>query len=136
MMSIKHYIFFLHFFIKQEIKYIGDYMSKESFKSFARNNPELATIVLENKASWQQLYELYEIYGEDNEIWNKYLIKKINTTDLISLKDIFDALKNVDLKTFQEGINNIQKTISLIQSLGIGNNNYEPKPLYKRFEER
>ena len=39
-------------------------MSKESFKTFARNNPELASSVLDNKVTWQQLYELYEIYGE------------------------------------------------------------------------
>lgn len=131
MMSIKHYIFFLHFFKKYKIKYIGDHMSKESFKTFARNNPELATTVLENKATWQQLYELYEIYGEESNIWNNYLTRKET-----SLKDIIDTIKNLDLNTFQEGINNIQKAIGLIQSIGIGNNRYEPKPLYKRFEDK
>lgn len=106
-------------------------MSKESFKTFARNNPELATTVLENKATWQQLYELYEIYGEESNIWNNYLTKKET-----SLKDIIDTIKNLDLNTFQEGINNIQKAIGLIQSIGIGNNRYEPKSLYKRFEDK
>lgn len=134
MMSIKHYIFFLHFFKNIKIKYIGDHMSKESFKSFARNNPELANTVLENKASWQQLYELYEIYGEQSNVWNKYINK--SSSSQTSLKDIIDTLKNLDLNTFQEGINNIQKTIGIIQSLGLGNTKYEPKPLYKRFEER
>ena len=47
-------------------------MSKESFKIFARNHPELANQVLSDKISWQKLYELYEIYGEDGTIWNKY----------------------------------------------------------------
>ncbi len=134
MMSIKHYIFFLHFFLKIIIKYNGDIMSKESFKSFARIHPELATSVLENKISWQQLYELYEIYGENNEIWNNYLITK--TTNNTTFKDVFDTIRKIDLNTFQEGINNIQKTIGLIQSIGLSNNKYEPKPLYKRFDER
>ena len=105
-------------------------MSKEAFKTFARNNPELSTSVLENKVTWQQLYELYEIYGEDNQIWNKYLTKKET-----SIKDIIESIKKLDLNSFQEGIANIQKTINIIQSLGIVNNKYEPKPLYKRFEE-
>ena len=105
-------------------------MSKEAFKTFARNNPELSTSVLENKVTWQQLYELYEIYGEDNQVWNKYLTKKET-----SIKDIIESIKKIDLNSFQEGIANIQKTINIIQSLGIGNNKYEPKPLYKRFEE-
>ena len=43
-------------------------------------------------------------------------------------------MKKVDLNSLQEGIQNIQKTISLIQNIGL-TNNYEPKPLYKRFEE-
>ena len=110
MMSIKHYIFFLHFFKNIKIKYIGDYMSKESFKTFARNNPELSNSVLENKVTWQQLYELYEIYGEDNSVWNKYLTKKET-----SIKDIIENIKNIDLNTFQEGISNIQKAIGIIQ---------------------
>ena len=47
-------------------------MSKETFKLFARNHKELATAVLQGKATWQQLYELYEIYGENHSIWNDY----------------------------------------------------------------
>lgn len=105
-------------------------MSKESFKTFARNNPELASSVLDNKVTWQQLYELYEIYGENNTVWNKYLTKKET-----SIKDIIESIKNIDLNTFQEGISNIQKAIGIIQSLGINNYKYEPKPIYKRFEK-
>ena len=44
-------------------------MSKELFKKFARKNPTLADTVLKGDATWQQLYELYEIYGEKNHIW-------------------------------------------------------------------
>ena len=38
-------------------------MSKESFKDFARLHPELATQVVNNKISWQKLYELYDRMG-------------------------------------------------------------------------
>lgn len=110
-------------------------MSKESFKSFARKNPDLANQVLEGKVTWQQLYELYEIYGEENDIWNKYLSNKITQIQPISIKDIFESLKTIDLNTFQEGIANIQKTLGIIQSLGIGNK-YERKPLYQRLDDR
>ena len=132
-MSIKHYIsFFVHFLNTIKIKYIGDIMSKETFKTFARNHPEIANKVLDGKASWQQLYELYEIYGENNQVWDNYIDKKEmqNTT----FKDIFEMMKNIDLNSLQEGIQNIQKTISLIQNIGLSTSN-EPKPLYKRFEE-
>ena len=50
-------------------------MSKESFKLFAKNHPELAEKVLRGTVSWQQLYEIYEIYGENNSIWTNYIEK-------------------------------------------------------------
>ena len=57
-------------------------MSKDTFKAFARKNPSLANSVLTGKVSWQQLYELYEIYGENNSIWDNYL-EKISITDSV-----------------------------------------------------
>lgn len=89
-------------------------MSKESFKIFARNNPSLANSVLNGTTTWQQLYELYEIYGENNSIWNKYIIND-NTSPMLN---ILNTLKNIDMTSLQQGINNIEKTISLIQDIG------------------
>ena len=73
-------------------------MSKESFKTFARKYPELATSVINGKVSWQQLYELYEIYGENNDIWNDYISKK-NNSNQTSLKDVFETNKD-ELKSY------------------------------------
>ena len=42
------------------------------------------------------------------------------------------------MDTLQKGVNNIQKTINLIQELGINKKQlpeYEPKPMYKYFED-
>lgn len=124
------------------IKYNGDYMSKETFKSFARVHPELANSVINGNATWQQLYELYEIYGENNSIWNNYFNNN-SVIDSISngastFKDFVNTFKNLDMDSVQKSISNIQKTIGLIQDLGISNksdSSYEAKPIYKRFED-
>ena len=115
-------------------------MSKDTFKSFARLHPELADVVLNGTASWQQLYEIFEIYGSNNSIWNNYL--KSSITDNIAgsattIKDFVNTFKNIDMDSVQKGITNIQKTIGLLQDIGIGNrsNSYEAKPIYKRFED-
>ena len=118
-------------------------MSKEAFKIFARNHPELATQVINDKISWQKLYELYEIYGEDGNIWNKYISKNTelsNSNNQTSIKDIINMVKNIDLDSVQKGVNNLQKTIGLLQDIGIGKPanevyTYEPKPLYQYFED-
>ncbi len=117
-------------------------MSKDTFKSFARLHPELADVVLSGTASWQQLYEIFEIYGSNNSIWNNYL--KGSITDNIAsgattIKDFVNTFKNIDMDSVQKGITNIQKTIGLLQDIGIGNRSsnslYEAKPIYKRFED-
>ena len=73
-------------------------MSKQSFILYARNHPEFASHVLNGKVSWQQLYELYEIYGEDSNIWNNYTK---NDYDLNSFKEVFKVIKNVDLDSLK-----------------------------------
>ena len=94
-------------------------MSKEKFISFAKVHPELAKTVLKGNASWQQLYELYEIYGEKHSIWDSYF--KNDSIDLNQFKDVFEMIKKIDLNNVQVGIQNLQKTIGLLQDIGLGN---------------
>lgn len=115
-------------------------MSKETFKSFARNHPELAKQVLNNKVSWQKLYELYEIYGENNNIWDEFISTTNNQTTITTFKELFNNFKNIDLDSIQKGITNLQKTLGLLQDLGVGQRTnqslqYEPKPLFRYFED-
>lgn len=128
-------------------------MSKETFKSFARSHPELATTVMRGDTSWQRLYELYDIYGENDSVWAKYISSpvssSVNTTSLSTptsvstFKDFFNTFKNLDLDSVQKGVVNLQKTIGLLQDIGLGSNRqsnastnqYEPRPMYRYFED-
>lgn len=110
-------------------------MSKESFKVFAKTHPELADNVIKGKITWQKLYELYDIYGENSNVWDRF---KTSEEIQLPIKDFFQTLKNLDMETVQKGVTNLQKTIGLIQDLGVipkQNPNYEPQPIYRRFED-
>lgn len=86
-------------------------MKKEAFKEFARSHPELINYLKSNKdMNWQKLYEIYDIYGEDESIWKPYLA---NTND----SNISDIFKNIDTKKVQEHIGTAQKALNLIQEL-------------------
>ncbi len=103
-------------------------MSKETFKLFARKHPELASRVTRNEVSWQKLYEIYDIYGEDSSVWDSYFAND----------NLFSFIKNIDVKSVQKGISNIERVINLLQELGFSNKKedyYEPRPIYKRFED-
>ncbi len=115
-------------------------MSKETFKSFARIHPELAKNVMAGKTSWQRLYELYDIYGENNSVWNDFFDTAIPTTQN-TFKELFNTFRNLDMESVQKGVTNLQKTIGLLQDIGLGSKDtpqkpaYEPRPLYKYFED-
>lgn len=125
-------------------------MSKEKFKDFARLHPSLATSVNNNKVTWQKLYEMYDIYGEKSSVWDDFLEpvrstvqESVNTSAKdVTLSDFMNTIKNVDLETVQKGIANIQKTIGLLQDMGLGSASkavtppaYEPRPMYRYFED-
>lgn len=118
-------------------------MSKESFKVFVRQHPELVNYVNNNSMTWQKFYDMYDLYGENNTVWDKYFNKVLSTnyskTD--NIKELFNMVRNVDLDSVQKGISGMQKAIGLIQDLGIGKQTtsstsaYEPRPMYKYFED-
>ena len=124
-------------------------MTKEKFKMFVRSHPELIKYVNNGSMTWQKFYEMYDIYGENNTIWNKYQkesnyneieeeIPKITTTvGDTSLKDLFNMVKKIDLEAVRKGAEGLQKAISLVQDFGSTKqvNNYQARPLYKHLED-
>jgi len=120
-------------------------MSKDKFKTFVKTHPSLASYVNNGNMTWQKFYEMYNLYGEENDIWKNYEINynnnSISNGSDISLRDVIDNFKNMDLTTVQNGITNIQKGIELVQELFIKdrNNNsvgsYEPRPIHRYFDD-
>ena len=112
------------------------------FKNFVKKNPALVKFVNEDKMTWQKFYEMYNIYGEESEVWNEYLNSStsVNTSMIaktLGVSDIIGWLKNIDLDSLNENINSIQRVIEVIQELGNKESvsNYKPRPIYKHFED-
>ena len=120
---------------------------KEEFKAFVKLHPELIKFVKSNEMTWQKFYEIYDIYGEDNSVWNEYLNKDttVNTTKTESKKsskfsDILDMAKNLDTNKLQDGISSVQKAIGLIGDILVKDkkpdaSTYNPRPIYRRFDD-
>ena len=120
----------------------------DSFKEFVRNNNYLISYIKNGNKSWQDLYEMYDLYGDDEDAWNKFLnedntnvnTRNSNTRSSNYIEDIVRIVKNVDMDKVQEGIGSLQKTLGLFGDLfaNKGSNNtkeYNPRPLYRRFED-
>ena len=93
---------------------------KEEFKVFLKNNPDLINYIKENNGSIQKLYEVYDVYGDNKEVWDKYK-KESRSIDLNNLKDI---VKNIDVNSIKGHIDSAQKVVDLVKELTskVGNN--------------
>lgn len=104
--------------------------SKEQFKLFVSRNPNFAKNVASGKTSWQKLYELYDLYGEENNIWNEYRNIEnatVEATSGLSLKGILNSLKGINLDSLQENVSSIQKAVGFLEDLTRENPKKEEK---------
>ena len=106
----------------------------DSFKAFVKANPSFATFIKNGEMTWQKFYELYDMYGEDDKVWNQF--KHVNNTPTIS--DIINMAKNIDMNKLGDGINSLSKAVGLFSELFSGNDNkdtYKPRAIYRRFDD-
>lgn len=117
--------------------------TKDDFKIFARKHPELVSFIKNGEASWQKFYEIYDIYGEEENAWKDYFKKETpNKQTDYNLKNLTDKIKNIDLNSIQEHITTAQKALGIVQEL-TGKTNVsttekeiiEPRPINKIFED-
>lgn len=127
---------------------------KEEFKAFVKENPKLVKYIKNGEMTWQKFYEIYDIYGEDENVWKDYIDKKDpaeNRSNIeektqkgiagLTLSEVVNWFKNVDLDGLQEGIGNVQRVLGVVQdfskkdSTTSAKETYKPRPLYKHFED-
>lgn len=117
--------------------------NKENFKMFVKRNPTLANKVNSGVTSWQKLYELYDLYGEDSNVWNKYIKKEEKSIENMNVKDLFNNIKNMNMDTVQKNINSLQKAVSFLQDITSSNSKstpesptiYNERPINKFFDD-
>ncbi len=118
---------------------------KDEFKLFVKEHPQLIRYVKTDEMSWQKFFEIYSIYGTENSVWDKYFNNEEESSndgvkDSMSVTDLIEMVKKVDLNSVQKNITNINKALALVQSLITKEevpqtDVYTPRPLYKKFED-
>ena len=124
---------------------------KDEFKIFAAKHPELVKYIKNKETTWQNLYEIYDIYGEEASAWEDYINNSNTTTSTnkkandYNIKSFTDKLKNIDFNSIQEHISTAQKALGIVQELtskGTGAavatttaEVVEPRPINKIFED-
>ena len=123
---------------------------KVEFKNFVKENPRLIKFVKNGEMTWQKFYELYDMYGTDDNVWANYLKDTVaataataaaaTTASGLSFNDVINWVKGIDLDSVQSGLNNIQRVVGMVQDFSkkdtkTTKEEYKPRPVYKHFED-
>lgn len=94
---------------------------KDEFKEFIKSKPELVDYVKSKEYTWQDFYEVYDLYGKDESVWEKYREKKSDSESddrkNASITELTNLVKNINIDNVQKYINNAQKAINVISEL-------------------
>ena len=106
-----------------------------NFKTFIKANPNFASYIKDGSMTWQKFYELYDMYGEESSVWDDF---KESKKQSITLSDVINMAKNIDIDKFQDGINSLSKAVGLFSDLFVGKEStstYQPRAIYQRFDD-
>ena len=106
---------------------------KEEFKLFVRKYPTFETYVQNRTTTWQDLYELWDMYGDDDNVFKKYKTYASN-----DLSNVITSIKNINMDNVKKNLNSIEKGIKLLQDFvkkEDATSSYEPRPLFRKFED-
>ena len=115
-------------------------MKITEFKNFVKDNPHLAKYVIDKKMTWQQFYEIYDLYGRDDKIWDDFKDNTSNNNSNVvhTIKEIFSLVKGIDLNSVQKALTSLDKAIEAFKGFNndkVNENVYESRPKNKYFED-
>lgn len=113
-------------------------MKLEEFKKFVKNNPYLINYVKSDKMTWQKFYEIYDLYGEDDSIWNDFKnnTSTSNTSISNTFKEIVNLVKGIDLNSVRKALTSLDKAIEAFKGFNNNDNEiYQERPKNKYFED-
>ena len=98
----------------------------EEFKSFIQDKPYLKDKVKNNKTTWQELFERYDLYGEKDEIFQNEIKEEIeekegteekNSKSEESFSSFFNMLSGIDVDKISDGLNGMKKILSILSEI-------------------
>lgn len=101
-------------------------MSKlDEFKAFAHERKHLRELVRQQKYTWQELYERYDIYGPEDELFafpkqeseSGKEQKEEQPEKKEGLNSILDALSGFDADKISDGLNGMKKILNVLSEV-------------------
>ena len=86
----------------------------DKFKEFIKDKEYLVDKVNNGETSWQKLYEVYDLYGEDASIFKKSDEVKEETNGDNRMKNLLKAFEGVDMNKINENLDGVKKVLAVL----------------------
>ena len=83
----------------------------DEFKAFLKTIPSIKEDVLNHRYTWQQIYEIYTMYGENDHFFDPY---KNHSVDF---NGVLEIIQNVDLNALSSSLHSIEKVLGVVSNL-------------------
>ena len=83
----------------------------DEFKAFLKTIPSIKEDVLNHRYTWQQIYEIYTMYGENDHFFDPY---KNHSVDF---NGVLEIIKTVDLNALSSSLQSIEKVLGVVSNL-------------------
>ena len=83
----------------------------KEFKAFLKTIPSIKEDVLNHRYTWQEIYEIYTMYGEDDHFFRPYKEHPIENMNVLEI------IKNVDLEALSSSLQSIEKVLGIVSNL-------------------
>lgn len=100
----------------------------DEFKQFVKTIPGVRQEVLDGHYTWQQLYEIYSLYGKNDEVFKPYL-HSVKLNDTFDMQKIMFILKNLDLEAVGKSLDGVQKLLNIV--IGLSSKDNQGDSFYK-----
>lgn len=112
----------------------------DEFKTFIRDKPFLKEKVRSGETSWQELFERYDLYGKEDEIFQEKKkeekqqekndseenvskeekSEKTESKSDDSLSSFFNMISGIDVDKISDGLNGMKKILNILSEVTAG----------------
>lgn len=87
------------------------------FKSFVKDHPELITDMKKHGHTWKDLYEAYQLFGKEAEVWDLYHVpEKKKSSDIKgTFKKVTDYIQELDGESVKEHLSLVDGLLTDLQ---------------------
>ena len=109
----------------------------DEFKAFIKDKEFLIDKVNNKEITWQGLYEIYDLYGENASIFKKNNKQEetTNNTSENKVNNLLKAFEGVDVNKINENLEGVRKVLAVLSEFS-KKEDVKPKRTYERPNNR